>query len=111
MRTKNCTHCGETTHAQPQDSDHDTGYGHCYDCLNKGNWYVHTSLELFPNYQLDIWTSRPFNSAPLTTDDSDPKVCEIKHNGKVVLHQTYHKTTSAIVEAFKAKLIPQAISA
>lgn len=101
MRTKNCTHCGEQTHTQPQDSDHDTGYGHCYNCLNKSNWYVKNTLELLPDYSLTFWASRPFNGSELTSDDSDPKVCEVVHDGKVIMHQTFHTTTDRLIERLR----------
>lgn len=100
MSRKNCTHCGEETHSQPQDPNHDTGYGHCYRCLNKESWYV-------PSHQLPnlfMWEERSRNDGPLTTDDSHGKVVELKLGGKVVNHFTSYLTKEKIIEWANKKI-------
>jgi len=97
-RSKTCTHCGQETHPQPQDYDHDTGYGHCYECLGKQNWYVHSSELLANDVRLLFWESRPTNNGELTSDDSHPKVIEVIVGGHLVEHCTAHKTKEKIRE-------------
>lgn len=98
---KTCCHCGRETHPQPQDYDHDTGYGHCYDCLNKKDWYVHISFKADPFY-LKVWINRLRVGADLCSDDSDPKVVEVFKGDTLLSHFTSHKTMEQLIGALNA---------
>lgn len=103
-RTKTCCHCGSVTHPQPQDYNHDTGYGHCYACLNKPNWYVPNTYQLAPRIRLTIWERREANNAPLTSDDSHGKVIELEVCNHLDLHLTTYKTKPEILEWINRKV-------
>lgn len=105
-KVKICTHCGRETHPQPQDYDHDTGYGHCRACLNNNNWYVFDcALLMKPGVRIDMYTARNYNCAPLTSDDSEPKVVEIWEGEKLTAHFTSHKTKAEIVAKVSTRFV------
>lgn len=104
-RTKTCCHCGSETHPQPQDHNHDTGYGHCHDCLKKENWYVRSFDQLADNIRVDWFEARDTNNGPLTSDDSHAKVVEVYVRGKLDYHQTLHMTKDKIRGLLKAKYL------
>jgi len=94
---KTCCHCGRETHSQPQDYNHDTGYGHCYDCLKNPQWYVGSAYQYGP-FRLDIYEHRDRNNGPLSSDDSHGKVFELSVNGRVREHFTGHSTKENIIK-------------
>jgi hypothetical protein len=100
-RQKTCTHCGNATHPQPQDPNHDTGYGHCYTCLNKKDWYVksHDRPNLF------MWESLDRCGGNLTGDDSHAKVVEFFHDGELINHFTSYLTKEKLREWANAKIV------
>lgn len=100
-RTKICTHCGKYTHPQPQDFNHDTGYGHCIACLNKKSWYVFKTFD-DKNIVLNMYYSRPSVNQDLFADDSDPKVLELYVDKKLVKHVTLHLNTQEILRKINA---------
>ncbi len=97
-RTKICCHCGSETHPQPQDFNHDKGYGHCYTCLQKDNWYIHSLDQMTPDILIDFYDHREINNGPLTDDDSHAKVIEVHIAGKIDYHQTLHTPKNKIKE-------------
>ena len=104
-KRKICTHCGRETHAQPQDWDHDLGYGHCYDCLNKEDFYVPYTFSILPEVTVNIYVHRNYIRAHLTTDDSEPKVVEVIEYDKVTGHFTSHKTKSEILAKIRSRFV------
>ena len=97
-RHKTCCHCGRETHAQPQDFNHDTGYGHCLACLAKEDWYVYRRFLSGQFFGLHVFIARPRCGAPLYEDDSDPKVIELYYGGRILEHKTLHSTLPKILE-------------
>lgn len=102
-RHKICCHCGRETHRQPQDFNHDKNYGHCLACLTKEDWYVYKVLLSGQHYRLNIFIGRPATGAPLTSDDSDPKVIELYLGGNILVHQTIHSPIPQILESINLK--------
>jgi hypothetical protein len=100
MKQKQCTHCGSITHSQPQDFNHDTGFGHCYDCLNKQSWYRKDSFNLDDNCTMTI-----YHSLPIYEDDSHGKVIEIIKADKVLYHATHHSQLPDIKQKLINKFI------
>lgn len=102
-RTKTCCHCGRETHPQPQDRNHDTGYGHCYDCLGKDAWYIPSTITLPSGAILKIWDHRDYNNGPISNDDSHAKVFEVISDKKTLYHQTLHSPKAKIIEAISSR--------
>lgn len=88
FRSKTCTHCGSETHGQPQDPNHDNGYGHCYGCLETIGCYKKSHREIAPDIRLEIWEMLDRTNGVLTKDDSHGKVIEVLVDGKVIKHFT-----------------------
>lgn len=94
---KICTHCGKYTHSQPQDYNHDKGYGHCYECLHDQNWYEKTELKS-GEYRLLI-----FDECPACNDDSHAKVYELIRDKKVIIHMTCYSPKPVIIGRINSK--------
>jgi hypothetical protein len=90
---KTCCVCGLETHPQPQDPNHDDGYGHCHSCLLDRNCYLLT-IEPLPY----IYDERPVRNGELTSDDSHAKIVEVVVLDKVVRHFTSHLPKAKIIE-------------
>lgn len=103
MSKKICCHCGVYTHSQPQDPNHDLGYGHCYKCLGNASCYVGSSYQLAKDLSLSMWEMRPTKWGDLFDDDSNPKVIEIIADGKVLVHQTLHCKKGEILDFYSKK--------
>lgn len=97
MKTKTCTHCGELTHPQPQDFNHDTGYGHCYSCLANPKWYLPNYYTLPNEFTLAIWEERNSLAEPLTMDDSHAKIIELSKNKQLYCHYTSYEPKPTII--------------
>lgn len=85
MKTKICTHCGSYTHPQPQDYNHDKGYGHCYNCLD--TFYIKHS---YPLKDKLINVYHELDHGILSEDDSHAKVIEIIKDGIILRHVTVY---------------------
>ncbi len=103
FRRKTCTHCGDETHPQPQDYNHDTGYGHCYRCLNERGWYVFHERQLTEDVLVKVWEERGRQAAELTSDDSHAKVIEVIVKGEVLYHSTVYSTKEKIFKNLEKK--------
>jgi len=91
-RRKTCCHCGRETHPQPQDFQHDKGFGHCAKCLGKEDWYKKTE------YQADNLYLFLFHECPGTSDDSHAKVTEVfSREGRCLYHQTRYSAVPEII--------------
>lgn len=103
MTTKTCTHCGRETHSQPQDWNHDKGYGHCYDCLNNPGHYIKSAVRLSPEYLLTFYEELSHYKGTLTTDDSHAKVVELHKNGHLYAHYTGYSPKASIIATLTKK--------
>lgn len=90
---KICTHCGKETYPQPQDFQHDLGFGHCSDCLMNENWYYRKE------YQDNNLFLCLFFEMPIFNDDSGAKVTEVfTREGGCIYHQTRYSLTRDIID-------------
>lgn len=91
---KTCTHCGKETYPQPQDFQHDKGYGHCSDCLTKEDWYAKYEFTNGDGLYLFL-----FHEKPRTSDDSHAKIAEVfSREGRCLYHCTHYLPTEDLLD-------------
>ena len=111
-RGKTCCVCGAYTHPQPQDPNHDDGYGHCLDCLNNPAFYhkeEHVIQEYNPKVVVTFYNELPKYNAPvesLTSDDSHGKITEVHKDGRLSSHFTMHTPKASYIEWMKTRHYP-----
>lgn len=91
VHRKICCHCGKYTHKQPQDFNHDNGYGHCSECLTKEDWYKGSKYQDC-EFILYVFEQYETCGGSLTSDDSHGKVIELWLKGRVLEHFTTYDT-------------------
>jgi len=111
-RSKICCVCGRYTHPQPQDPNHDEGYGHCMKCLNDKAFYhkeEHVIQEYNPRVVVTFYNALPRHNAPvdhLSSDDSHAKITEVHRDGRISSHFTMFTPKAQYIEWMKTRHYP-----
>lgn len=92
---KTCCVCGLGTHPQPQDYNHDKGYGHCYRCLSDSSRYLSFGYK-WQNFSLRFWEEKFTEN--LVVELIQNVSVEDNTSLRVLEHETVaHRSVSSII--------------